>query len=872
MISTTISHYRILEKIGEGGMGVVYKAEDLKLKRTVALKFLPTNVLISEDEKTRFLHEAQAAAALDHPNICTVYEIDEADGRTFIVMAYLEGKTVKEKLSSAPLSIEEAMDLTMQVAQGLQAAHEKGIVHRDIKSSNILVTEKGQAKIMDFGLARRGEATQLTKTGVTLGTVPYMSPEQSRGEKVDHRTDIWSLGIVLYEMLTSQLPFKGDYNEAILYSILHATPQPVTALRSGIPMELERIIDKCLGKDRTDRYQHADELIVDLRRVQKHSTETVQTGIVERDVSRKKKLLLAVGAVLLLGIIAGIFILMPRRGAEQNQPEKKMNVELNPNRTFRELRLPFKEIGGPALSPDGNWLAFPAAVKDHKMDVFYMNVTSEEYRRITDGFYDLVGAVSISPDGAFVAYDRVDRKARTTAIMLVSSFGGTPRVIAPAGIAPAWRPDGQRIAYVMGLHPTVAPGVTSKSGKNEAWSIKPDGTDARLEFVDSIGIGSFFFGLWYSPDGKSLAWIRTLSDRSNDIIIVDLESKSERSLTSGMKDVADLCWTLNDQIIFSSTKSGNTNLWIVPASGGSPVQLTRGTESEVAGRISRDNRRVIYLQQREIDQIRIANVDGSNVRQLTSDDLNRGGPTLSPDKQWIAYWMTDPGVIFRACNIYMISRSGGEQKLLASPNETPRGLRWSPNGKMIVYMSTGIYEPWDSVRAWVIDPFNPGPPKLIGTGLGWRWINDKEGILFKRPSSLLYSLETGEVKKFFEDSTYAMPIRDGKNIVYRDHHQGREGWWVVPASSSTNSAGKPIRILEAGFESAQISQDGKWMYFKKEPEQLWKISLPDGKRTLVSNNFHGATLNYSISEDGKECVYFDYSFKSKLVMMQNPFK
>ncbi len=321
-------------------MGVVYKAQDTKLKRIVALKFLPANVLISEEEKSRFLHEAQAAAALDHPNICTVYEIDEENGQTFIAMAYLEGKTVKEKLSSAPLSVEEAIDLTMQVAQGLQAAHEKGIIHRDIKSSNILVTEKGQAKIMDFGLARRGEATQLTKTGVTLGTVPYMSPEQSRGEKVDNRTDIWSLGIVLYEMLTGGLAFKGEYNEAIIYAILHENPKPVTALRSGIPMEVERIIDKCLEKDRGDRYQRADELIVDLRRMQKRSSETVQLGEVRSTIYSKKKLWVGIVTAILLVGVASVFITLNLHPSKtESASERKMLAVL----PFENLESPDQE-------------------------------------------------------------------------------------------------------------------------------------------------------------------------------------------------------------------------------------------------------------------------------------------------------------------------------------------------------------------------------------------------------------------------------------------------------------------------------------------------------------------------------------------------
>jgi serine/threonine-protein kinase len=269
MIGKTVSHYRIVSKLGEGGMGVVYKAEDTKLKRTVALKFLSPQAVGTEDERERFLREAQAAAALTHPNICTVYEIDEAESQTFISMECVEGQSLKEKSSSGPLKLDETLDIALQIAEGLQEAHEKGIVHRDIKSANIMVTPKGQAKIMDFGLAKLAGVTKVTKTGTTVGTIAYMSPEQAQGEVVDHRSDVWSLGVVLYEMLTGQLPFKGDYGEAVVYSILNESPEPVTSLRTGVPIELERIVGKALAKSPGERYQHVDEMLVDIKALQK---------------------------------------------------------------------------------------------------------------------------------------------------------------------------------------------------------------------------------------------------------------------------------------------------------------------------------------------------------------------------------------------------------------------------------------------------------------------------------------------------------------------------------------------------------------------------------------------------------------------------
>ncbi len=267
MIGRTISHYRILSKLGEGGMGVVYKAEDAKLKRTVALKFLPPELTRDPELKHRLVHEAQAAAALDHPNICTIYEIDEADEKTFIAMAYVEGQSLKERIKSGPLKLDEALDIATQVAEGLHEAHEKGIVHRDIKPANVMITPKGQAKIMDFGLAKSPGRAQLTRTHTTVGTTAYMSPEQGRGEPVDHRSDIWSLGIVLYEMITGELPFRADYEQATIYLIINEEPPSIRSRRSDVPKKLQQIVGKALTKSTRDRYASAEDLKKDLESI-----------------------------------------------------------------------------------------------------------------------------------------------------------------------------------------------------------------------------------------------------------------------------------------------------------------------------------------------------------------------------------------------------------------------------------------------------------------------------------------------------------------------------------------------------------------------------------------------------------------------------
>jgi serine/threonine protein kinase len=246
-------------------MGIVYKAEDATLERTVALKFLAQHLLNDEEAKERFLREAKAASALSHPNICTVYEIAEVDGKTFIAMEFVKGETLEERIAAGPLTLKDALDVRRQVADGLEAAHEENIIHRDIKPANVMVDAKGRAKVMDFGLARLTEASRLTKTNTAMGTVAYMSPEHAQGFEVDTRTDIWALGCVLYEMISGQRPFQGQYDQALLYEIVHEEPTALTGLRTGVPVELEFIVNECLAKDRDDRTGTAQEVSRKLR-------------------------------------------------------------------------------------------------------------------------------------------------------------------------------------------------------------------------------------------------------------------------------------------------------------------------------------------------------------------------------------------------------------------------------------------------------------------------------------------------------------------------------------------------------------------------------------------------------------------------------
>ncbi len=500
MIGQTVSHYKILEKLGEGGMGVVYKAEDTKLKRTVALKFLPLQTMTSDEEKARFYHEAQAAAALDHPNICTVYEINEADGQTFIAMAFVEGLSldgiIRRGEVTSPLPLDEALNYTIQIAEGLQAAHEKEIVHRDIKPANILVTERGQVRITDFGLAKLVGRTQLTKEGMSMGTVAYVSPEQTQGALVDHRTDIWALGAMIYEMITGKQPFFGDYEQAVMYSIMNEDPEPPTALRTGVPMELEKIVNKCLAKDPNERYQHINEIPVDLKAIafiSPNAPKTVKSKISSGAKSGNR--LLPWGIAVVMTVVATFFAIRGFLGSNIEAPTSltRFTITLSPGQRL---------IGttAVAISPDGRRLAYSAA-RGNEPSRIYLRELSEYAASPIPG---TEGGDSpfFSPDGQWVGFF-TEKKLRKIAIA-----GGTPVTIyevaslSNAFRSASWGADGN-IIFPVGLADGLA--RVDAGGGKVVMLITPDLEKGELGYHRPHilpGGKAVLFGLWTTKGAR----------------------------------------------------------------------------------------------------------------------------------------------------------------------------------------------------------------------------------------------------------------------------------------------------------------------------------------------------------------------------------
>ncbi|UCE05825.1 MAG: serine/threonine-protein kinase, partial [bacterium] len=422
----TISHYKILEKIGEGGMGVVYKASDTKLKRTVALKFLHPHIIDDKEKRARFFLEAQAAASLNHPNICTIYEIDETatdDRQIFIAMEYVEGRNLQQKIESGSFEINATLDIASQIAAGLCEAHSKGVIHRDIKSANIMVTDKGQVKIMDFGLAKLTNGIKITRDGKTLGTMAYISPEQARGGDVDYRTDIWSLGVILYEMITGQLPFKGESEVAMVVSVLNNEPKPFHFKSEDVPVELENIVLKCLEKDIEYRYRTTDQLLIDLKNFKFASDSG--TDVIPQIIYRPKKLKVSKKAIrfaltTILIFTALTLIIYYALLYERIKEPRVVNV-----RPLTRTTAIFE--AGAYISPKGNCVAYNS-IESGNWDVWLLPISLGEKKNLTADYKGEDEWVGWSDDGNWIFFNS---ERNGGGLYKVSTYGGAPiRIIA----------------------------------------------------------------------------------------------------------------------------------------------------------------------------------------------------------------------------------------------------------------------------------------------------------------------------------------------------------------------------------------------------------------------------------------------------------
>jgi serine/threonine protein kinase len=880
MIGQTISHYRILEKLGEGGMGIVYKAEDIQLKRTVALKFLPDRVNKDAAAKERFLQEAQAAAALNHPNICTIYGVEDVDGSLFIAMEYIEGGTLREKI---PFSkIDDAIMIAAQIGEALQEAHSKGIVHRDIKADNIMLTSKGQTKVMDFGLAKLKGSLKLTKTSSTVGTLAYMAPEQIQGGEVNHRSDIFSFGVLLFEMLTGKLPFRGEHEAAMMYSIVNEEPQDIGTIIPLLSPLVVNLVQRCLEKDPADRYQTMEDAVSELRRSQKKTSRVVRQQTTEfdraamlsesvarpastenthaRSLLTNRSFLSIAGAGFLVAVAALSFWLF-----------RHSSVQLNPNATTRVLEIPLTDLEYHGLSGDGNWVAFAAKDTRGKQRIYLMNTGGGEPKAVVADSMPYIRGVDISRDGSYLTYYGSTTGNLSNETYVVSSLGGEPRTISSKAFMPRWRPDAQRIFFFQrrDFKDPTTPGLDLRS-------ITPEGTDERLEFRDTLSsISNARFSFSPSPDGGSIAWLRTFPDGAyQEVIITDLKSGTEHQITFNKKKIDEVCWARNDQIIFSTDKGGNANLWMIPASGGDQVQITKGPGPDLGIHISDDLKKLVYYENQDIEDLWVTSLRTGESQQMTFDEKPKWSSQLSPDGTSIAYVVIGFDPIQgqgKSFTLYMSRRDGTNRRQVFSSSYVIDYEKWSPDGKHLAFF-VATNASGDSTNVYVGDVDRPGSPRFIGPGQPFTWLDADKLLMINAHATWIVSLTSGSREKFFQDSTTAFPVPGGTHVYYRDTRKGREGRWAVSVDKSFKPNGMPKRILDP--VEVKFSPGRDFLLYQKPDASIWKVSLPDGRQERVRNlSFDAFELaSGSVNPRTDEFVYVKRRNKGRLVMIENLFK
>jgi serine/threonine protein kinase/Tol biopolymer transport system component len=742
MVGRTISHYKILEKIGEGGMGVVYKAEDLKLTRTVALKFLPHALAAQEPERARFLQEARAAAILNHPNICTVYDILDQDGEQFIVLEYVEGVTVRKKIENGGLKIEDCIKYAIQIAEALQEAHTHGIVHRDIKAENIMVNSKNQVKVMDFGLAKLKGSLKLTKSSSTVGTLAYMAPEQIQGGEVDARSDIFSFGVVLYEMLTGHLPFRGEHEAAMVYSIVNEEPTPVQQYLPNISSEIVHILERALDKDPEDRYQSVHEMLIDLRRSKKESTRVVRTPpsqgpaplTPERATQAStpspprlnKKIWYIAGlalAAVTLAILWRVFFSGERHAKDTYPFQTFTPARIATNAKPRQA----------ALSPDGRYIIY-AADEAGKQSVWMRQVSAASSVRILPPENVWYGGFTFSPDGDRVYYSAVTGNDTRGALFVVPTLGGTPRKLTSniaGGVAVS--PDEKQLAFI---RPNPSEGeealmVCAADGSNERKLVGRKGEDFFVSgFPQAPG---------WSPDGTTIATsVGSVTGKIYmSVLLVSVADGSSRLATSNRwATVGSVVWVNDGRgIVLTGTEyltGVSPQLWYIDLATGNVRRLTTDLNSYdgTSLSITTNQSKLLVLQQnftnaidvlpggdwhkaRQItsrgaygegyhgldwtpdgrlvfaslmsgnSDIWIMDADGKNRRQLTTNPYAQSTPSVSWDGQFIAYASAQD----TTSHIWRMDLDGSNQERLTTGVLDDYSPCCGPDGRWIYFHS-----------------------------------------------------------------------------------------------------------------------------------------------------------------------------------------
>jgi serine/threonine protein kinase/Tol biopolymer transport system component len=686
LLGQTLGRYRILASIGSGGMGVVYKAEDLRLGRTVALKLLPPQLMSDPVANSRFLQEARAASLLDHPNICTVYDIGEAsDGKVYLTMPCYGGETLRERIERGPLPLSEALDFTLQAARGLAKAHRHGIVHRDIKPANLMVTDDSVVKILDFGIAKLTGETGLTRPGIVIGTPAYMSPEQVRGETSDARSDLWALGVVFYEMVAGRHPFPGDH-EAVRYSILSAEPKPLTLSGLDAPERLNPILLKLLAKDPASRYPTADALLTDLRLlagISASSTPAPETvpGPPPRTVRfRRPAALLLVAGGAAAGLIA-LFLGLHPIGLAGGAPRPARVTQLTDQEGLEQF---------PSLAPDGNFFVY-AKLDGGDSDIFLQRVGGQNPIDLTPDSPANDTQPAYSPQGDSIAF-RSDRDGG--GLFLMGATGGSVRRLTDFGYQPAWSPDGRDIAFA--TEPVTSP--VARGTRSKIWSVEVQtGKLRRLSDVDAVQPS-------WSPHGWRIAyWGLTGSSPRRGLWTLPAAGGAPVRIIDDQFQNWNPVWAPDGRhLYFASDRAGSMNIWRVPIdeeSGrvlGEPEPVLTPAQSVGPFALSKDGRRILYgTNDGKANVERVALDPAVGKVAGTPHTITQTVRTVheldtSPDGEWIAFDAESPP------DLFVMRADGSGLRQLTDDPYRDRRPRWSPDGRWIYFFSDrgGKYGLW----------------------------------------------------------------------------------------------------------------------------------------------------------------------------------
>ena len=890
----SLDRFKVVRKLGSGGMGEVYLAEDPRLGRKVALKLLPQGLLADPEIRRRFSQEARAISALNHPQIVTIYDVGSAGDRDFIAMEFVDGQTLRELLVAGPLEIRRGFDLVAQAATGLAAAHESGIVHRDVKPENLMVTRNGHVKVMDFGLAKlvekqtapllaSGLATVSdsakspvgTGTGVILGTVSYMSPEQAQGHPVDNRTDVFSLGLVLYECLTGTRPFSGKSAVDTLHSIINDEPVPVTEKNPRVPPQAAEILAKALAKDPTERYQHAADFALDLKRARQAAESGISrpgASAAAVPVPRPRPLPWIVGALVAAALVAGAWYL----GRSGSRPQGPSLADV----TITQLTSDPGYEGEPTFSPDGETIAY-VSDRTGNFEIFLKQVSGGPDVNITNNPADDVQP-AFSPDGKQIAFVSTRQSAKELNyeifyvpptggdIWVMPALGGSPRRIAEAGNFPSWSPDGSSLVFTGGGEDTKKIyRVSAAGGEVREIPLRPPEGTPRSRFLLHPTV---------SPDGK---WILVQADR--DRVVTAPSSGGEiQLLCRGVRPI----WAPDGRaVVYSSAEAGkNLSLWRIPFDGATgrdggpaePITVGRGVDTQAT--ISRNGGEIAFTALEQTFNLETLPLDAESgrvtgeVKALTAGRNNIDRSMFSPDGRSVVYsnggriWRLDPGQAAYA--------------LTNDPAFQDNQPRWSPDGRSIAFDRTPAGDPTGN-EIWVMSADGASPRKLIEKARAPYWMPDSRGITYGSRTDdhlHLFDLATRRSRRVTDESTRA-PL----------HVTSPDGKWIVYQSSADPTTSIHARAIEGGptlvvaavpHESnghPMFSPSGNWLYYQANHKNVYRVPGPaKGWRKAEPEkitNFPESGLfieDPRISMDGKQLIYCRGEITGDLWLLKFP--